>query len=277
LVFFFCLICPPLFFCPSFSAFDVICNFIDINDIDSAVPVDPENKNFRGKCDFIVQTRAAFPSVTSVQEPKIGKLDGPAQRDEISRGQYAEPSVSNLRGARNAPFTTNRATESSKPSFFRESSVIERNQWIDAINLAVARNEARQRQRRAIQKDFLLRNQMRLRSIYVSAEFQMAIAACVWLNFLAMVRRPGRTPHSPPNRVRPRPPHPMAKPTATAAQPRAATLFRLPRPAPFFASPPNPPPHTPPTASTHPYSPSSPDPPKYLPDSAMRIPPGHGD
>ena len=78
---------------------------------------------------------------------------------------------------------------------------------------------------------------MRLRSIYVSAEFQMATAACVWLNFLAMVRRPGRTPHSPPNRVRPRPPHPMAKPTATAAQPRAATLFRLPRPAPFFAPP----------------------------------------
>ena len=37
----------------------IICDFIDINDIDSAVAVDPDNKSEQEKCDFMVNVKEA--------------------------------------------------------------------------------------------------------------------------------------------------------------------------------------------------------------------------
>jgi hypothetical protein len=85
-----------------------------------------------------------------------------------------------------------------KPYFFRASSVSERNQWIDHINLAIAEFQEERRRQQQIQQNFYLRNQMWLRQTYNSIEFRMATALCVGLNFVAMVRHIPPFPSPPP-------------------------------------------------------------------------------
>jgi hypothetical protein len=164
---------------------DTICDFIDMNDIDSCVAVDPSNKNEQVKCDFMVKvklecTSTRIPTATNRMAGVSGeKCEDVPHTTDICIEPVQTPDRGTC-GSISAP----------KSYYFRASNLVERNQWIDTINLAITRNEEKKRKRRVIESNFFLRNQMRLRSVYTSVEFQMITAFFVGLNFLTMVRSP---------------------------------------------------------------------------------------
>ncbi len=181
---------------------DVICNFISLDDVSCAEPLDPECKDSSTKCDFVVQV---VPNLAHENIEKsngedlsftktVPKSNGPEH--QLSQRSYAQrPTWFNfvkhgLQRALKSPAAHDLLKEDQaahKPYFFRASSVSERNKWIHHINLAVA-NFQNEKQRHIHEQDnFLLRNQAWVRKIYTSITFRMATAFCVGINFLVMV------------------------------------------------------------------------------------------
>jgi hypothetical protein len=133
-----------------------------------ASAVDPDCKDWRTKCDFIVQIRPDIISSISLLSNQCEVTDSNLLDDPIKRSSVSTHTMP-------------------KPYFLRAANVTERNEWIADINRAVTDHQASKKEQQLVEQNFFLRNQMRLRLMYMSTEFRVVTAVCVGLNFLTLV------------------------------------------------------------------------------------------
>ena len=179
----------------------VICNFISLDNVACAEPVDPDGKDRGTKCDFVVRilpneadkSKYTVDSGGLSSSNEISKSEVPSQRVNEKNSSSPWFALDILQRAFKSPVAATSAGEENfvqRPYFFRASSVTERNMWIGKINHAVQDFRHEQRRQQNEQRDFLLRNQAWVRGIYTSIQFRVGTAFLVGINFLVMVSPP---------------------------------------------------------------------------------------
>lgn len=191
--------------------------------------MDAESKDWKIKCDFVVRVNkksdSEFPidggevEPNSQKRPKDQLCNSPDLKN--SRSDSTKKWPENEMQDRSLPCVgyvisavtallhrTKASTESLEPRtsqpvsyFFRASSVIERNLWVNQINQAVGEFRREKDRQQREQEHFLSRNQLWLRGIYMSIQFRMVTAIIVGLNFLSLVRRASSAPYLCPSPV----------------------------------------------------------------------------
>jgi hypothetical protein len=163
-----------------------ICNFLSMEDIDSAAPDDTANSPHNAECSFIV-------SVLS-RENRTRNSDQIIHHSDSNQPDSSITAAATQQTATQEPFQGGGAVAipplGPKPYYFRASSIAERDEWIDDINSALRafrRTEGSDGGQRA---SALPGYQLRLQSIYTSAPFQAATAITVGLNFFVTVSTP---------------------------------------------------------------------------------------